>query len=138
MDHNPNCSSNETFHEGCRPWEVAVIGLCASQHPIFKDVVRGPSGIPSLVLALNDLLATDIGGRDSLLNTTSDIFIAISRLSHCEWVKDIANPAFISLMVDVLRCEIFSQLYGFLIGPTTTHYIFQRMLPLTDRACSKT
>ena len=70
MDHNPNCISSETFHEGCRPWEVAVIGSCASQHPTFKDVVQGPSGIPSLVLALNDLMAMDIGGRDSLPNTT--------------------------------------------------------------------
>ena len=36
-----------------------------------------------------------------------DNFITISQLSHCKWVKDIANPAFISLMVDVLRWNFF-------------------------------
>ena len=52
--------------------------LCVSQYPTFKDVVQGVSGIPSLVLALNNLLAMDISGRDSFLNTMDDIFIAIS------------------------------------------------------------
>ena len=98
-----NYSSNETLRESCRPWEVAIVGICASQHPTLEDVIQGRSGIPSLELALNELLATDIRDRDGHPNTMDEILQAICCLSNCEWVKDIASPGFISLMVDVLR-----------------------------------
>ena len=103
MDHNPNCSSKETSSEGCRPWEVAVIGLCASQHPTLQAAVQGPSGIPGLVLALNAILTTDVHYGYDQQNSMDDILEAISWLSQKGWAGDIASPLIISLLVKVLR-----------------------------------
>ena len=54
-------------------------------------------------MALNELLTTDICYRDGHPNTMDDILAAMSWLSPYEWVKDIASPGFISLMMGVPR-----------------------------------
>ena len=67
-------------------------------------MLRGSSGIPSLVLTLKVLLTADIShleGGDP--NTIDDVLEAMGWLSHYGWVEDIANPAIVSMVLNVLR-----------------------------------
>ena len=53
-------SHTQTSRIFCRPWEVAIVGLGSMAHPWLEDMVRGPCGIPSLVLVPDILLQMDM------------------------------------------------------------------------------
>lgn len=80
--------------------------MCSSKHPELKDLVRGPSGIQSLVLALRILLGTDVlYVTNGHLNELADVLLSMSWLSgrSRSWIVDIANRDNVALLVDVLR-----------------------------------
>jgi hypothetical protein len=87
----------------CKPWEVAIIGLCSSGRPTLEDILRGPSGIPSLLLTLDILLEVDIHSSPEFYSTSMvDVLEALRWLSYYEWVEELATRDVVAQLVAVL------------------------------------
>ena len=96
-------SHTKTSRIFCRPWEVAIVGLCSMGHPWVEDIVRGPCGIPSLVLALNISLEIDMDAFPEVYSTAiSQVREALRWLAGDSWIAEIATEHVVAHIVTVL------------------------------------
>ena len=87
----------------CRPWEVAIIGLGSKAHPWLEDMVRGPCGIPSLVLALDILLKMNMDSFPAdYSKAMADVLEALQWLARCGCTAEIATEHVVANIVTVL------------------------------------
>ena len=101
-DLNHLSSHTQTSNIFCRPWEVKIVGHCSMAHPWFEDFVRGPCGIPSLVLALDILLKMDVDSfQEDYSTAISDILDALESLAR-RWIAEIATKDVVAHIVTVL------------------------------------
>ena len=104
-DFNHLSSHTQTSSIFCRPWEVAIVGLGSMAHPWLEDFVRGPCGIPSLVLVLDLLLEMDMD-MDSFTKdystAISDVLTALGWLVDYGWIAEIATEHAVAHIVTVL------------------------------------
>ena len=102
-DLNHLSSHTQTSTIFCRPWEVAIVGLGSMEHPWLEDMVRGPCGIPSLVLALDTLLEMNMDSFSVDYSAAmADILEALRWLSHYGWIMEIATEHVVARIVMVL------------------------------------
>ena len=102
-DLNHLSSHTQTSRIFCRPWEVAIIGLGSKAHPWLEDMVRGPCGIPSLVLALDISLEIDMDSFPEVYSTAiSDVFDALKPLAANGCIAEIATETVVAHIVTVL------------------------------------
>jgi hypothetical protein len=94
-----------------RPWEVALFAQCASQDASFKDAVIGAHGLPSLVAALDSMLAEDLLVRQIHWENVAITLRALAFLSEQEWVADAVDPSIIRSLLQVFRCVRFPTVF---------------------------
>ena len=87
-----------------RPWEVALFAQCSSQDTMFKDAVTGPHGLPSLVAALDSMLAEHLLVREIHWENVALTLRALAFVSEQEWVVAAVDPAIIPSLLQVFRC----------------------------------
>ena len=102
-DLNHLSSHTQTSRIFCRPWEVAIVGLCSMGHPWLEDIVRGPCGIPSLVLAQDISLEIDMDAFPEVYSTAiSQVREALRWLAGDSWIGEIATEHVVAHIVTVL------------------------------------
>jgi hypothetical protein len=87
-----------------RPWEVALFALCSSQNPWFKDVVLGPTGVQSLVTALDAMLSRSIPVQDVHWENVALTLRALAFLSEHDWVAKVVEERIVRSLLGVFRC----------------------------------
>lgn len=71
---------------------------------MLEDLIRGPSGISSLILALNTMLGMDICHTPGdYSHDIEDVLKAMAWLCIHDWIADIASHNVVALMLAVLR-----------------------------------
>ena len=104
---------NDATQTTSRPWEVALFGLCASQNSWFKDAVLGPTGLLSLVTALDTMLAPSLPIHQVLWEDVAITLRALAFLSEHEWVaKVVEERSIVRSLLGVFRCVHSGQLFS--------------------------
>ena len=104
---------NDAMQATSRTWEVALFGLCASQNSWFKDAVLGPTGLLSLVTALNTMLSPSLPIHQVLWEDVTITLRALAFLSEHEWVaKVVEERNIVRLLSGFIRCVHSSQLFS--------------------------
>ena len=86
-----------------RPWEVALFAQCASQDPWFKHVVVGRHGLPSLIDALDVMLAKEKLVLQVDWENVALTLRALAFLSEQEWVAESVDQVIIRSLLRVFR-----------------------------------
>ncbi|KAF8516253.1 hypothetical protein JB92DRAFT_2911128 [Gautieria morchelliformis] len=88
-----------------RPWEIALFAQCASQDQSFKDVVVGPHGLPSLIVALDSMLMDEgmVRGVGVHWENVALTLRALAFLSEQEWVAQAVDAAIVRSLLGVFR-----------------------------------
>ncbi|KAF8520997.1 hypothetical protein JB92DRAFT_2893550 [Gautieria morchelliformis] len=89
-----------------RPWEIALFALCSSQNPWFKDVVLGPTGVQSLVTALDTMLAPSTPFQDVHWENVALTLRALAFLSEHDWVARAVEERIVRSLLGVFRRSI--------------------------------
>ena len=72
-------------------------------HPWVEDIVRGPCGIPSLVLVLDILLEINVDSFPEVYSTAiSQVLEALGWLAGYGWIAEIATEHVVAHIVTVL------------------------------------
>ncbi|KAF8517478.1 hypothetical protein JB92DRAFT_2829019 [Gautieria morchelliformis] len=76
-----------------RPWEVALFAQCAAQDKSFKAIIRGPHGLPSLIVALDSMLMHKgrVRGVGVDWENMALTLRALAFLAEQEWVAQAVN-----------------------------------------------
>ena len=79
-----------------------IVERCSKAHPWFEDFVRGPCGIPSLVLALDILLKMDVDPfQEDYSTAIREVLASLASLS-LRWIAEIATEHVVAHIVTVL------------------------------------
>ena len=71
-------------------------------HPWLEEFVRGPCGIPSLVLVLDLLLEMDIDSLPEYSKSMAHVLRALRWLARYGWIAEIATEHVVAHIVTVL------------------------------------
>lgn len=114
----------------CRPWEVAIFTQVAAQETCFKPIVLDIHGLPSLVNALECMLADNIDRYAVHWNRVALTLRAMSFSLEQEWVASIIKPRIISSLLRVFRCvALVLTVLGTLLIDTNRSYTIQAQYP---------
>ncbi|KAF8516245.1 hypothetical protein JB92DRAFT_2911102 [Gautieria morchelliformis] len=89
-----------------RPWEVALFAQCASQDPKLRDAVVDPHGLPSLIAALDFMLADQVWVREVNWEHVALTLRSLAFLSEQAWVAHAIEPAIVKSLLRVFKRSI--------------------------------
>jgi len=86
----------------CRPWELQIFAICASQDPWYKEVVLGPHRLQSLFSALEYALS-NIDSDDHTDYSHRAILSCLYWISENSWVAQDVEPSAMRILLNVVR-----------------------------------
>jgi hypothetical protein len=105
-----------------RPWQLALFADCASQDLWFLPLVLGQQGLQNLISGINQALSHNVLENNVPYDQLAEMLLALASLSCHTWVAEAIEPAFMGVLVKMLRCVLPHHLHS---------HIYDRMMKAT-------